>query len=173
GVTQSAEASLKALRRRLGQHSRRSRAGARQAAAATLIVAIHPNEARRRLVPDEAQVQVILGSLLGRARIRGAAGERWMRIVHAADDHDYIWWKYGRLASLALDTPHASSGHITFRTIPHPLFDDLVPLFAARGRGRVRDLLAPLGLAVWMSDVGRLELRAELFLPERSLERCA
>jgi hypothetical protein len=29
----------------------------------------------------------------------------------------------------------------------------------------VRELLAPLGLAVWMTDVGRLRLRAEVFLP--------
>ena len=30
---------------------------------------------------------------------------------------------------------------------------------------RLRELLAPLGLAVWMTDVGRLRLRAEVFLP--------
>ena len=50
-----------------------------------------------------------------------------------------------------------------------PLFDDLATLVAApRGRARLmRELLGPLGLAVWMSDAGRFELRAELFLPRQ------
>ena len=158
----------------------------------------HPTRVRRRLVPDEAQVQIILGSLLGDARIEGAPGERHVRITHGVVRADYVWWKYGRLVVFAEEPPERIGDRLGFRTIAHPLFDDLAPLFAdlaprsaarldgahagthragMRGAGRsrvVRDLLAPLGLAVWMTDVGRLELRPELFLPtQRAFALCA
>ena len=152
----------------------------------------HPLRVRRRLVPDEAQVQIILGSLLGDARIEGRRGERRVLIAHGLTRANYVWWKYARLVTFAEDPPKPVGDRLEFRTITHPLFDDLAPLFASRrtpafaaesahagsvriGRSRViRDLLAPLGLAVWMTDVGRLELRPELFLPsQRAFALCA
>lgn len=127
----------------------------------------HPERVLRRVVPEAAQVQVILGSLLGDARLLGRAGARRMRIAHRAERGEYVWWKYERLGWFAAGAPSPSGGLVAFHTIVHPLFDDLAPLFLGPGaRGRVvRDLLAPLGLAVWLTDVGRLELRGELFLP--------
>jgi len=151
----------------------------------------HPTRVRRRLVPDEAQVQIILGSLLGDAHIEGAPGERCVRIAHRIERADYVWWKYTRLVTFAADPPQRVGDRLGFRTIAHPLFDDLVPLFPSLGAGThradshrasqragrsrvLRDLLAPLGLAVWMTDVGRLELRPELFLPaQRAFALCA
>ena len=50
---------------------------------------------------------------------------------------------------------------MSFTTIAHPLFDDLAVL----PRRRLVELIAPLGLAVWMTDLGRLELRPDAFLP--------
>lgn len=130
----------------------------------------HPDRVLRRLVPDPSQVQVILGSLLGDARIEGRRGDRRMRIAHRVDRSDYVWWKYERLGPFAACAPERRGDRLGFHTIPHPLFDDLLPLFT-RGRTRreraVRELLAPLGLAVWMTDVGRLELCADLFLPRQ------
>lgn len=128
----------------------------------------HPERVRRRIVPDDAQVQIILGSLLGDARIEGRGGDRYLSIAHRRDRADYVRWKYERLGALTAHAPIEYGERLGFRTIAHPLFDDLAPLFCVRGAGRgrvVRELLAPLGLAVWMSDVGRLELRADLFLP--------
>jgi len=134
----------------------------------------HPAQVRRRLVPDEAQVQILLGSLLGDARIEGALGERRVRIAHRVDRANYVWWKYARLLTFAEGPPERIGDRLGFRTIGHPLFDDLAPLFASRRSRVVRDLLAPLGLAVWMTDVGRLELRPELFLPaQRAFALCA
>lgn len=130
----------------------------------------HPERVRRRLVPDDAQVQIILGSLLGDARIEGCPGERHMAIAHRADRADYVRWKYDRLATFAAHEPIAFGERIGFHTIAHPLFDDLAPLFDRQRADRtrvVRELLAPLGLAVWMTDVGRFELRADLFLPRQ------
>ncbi len=136
-------------------------------------MADHPDRVRSRLVPDETQLQVILGSLLGRGRIDGAAGRRWLRIEHPVAARDLVWWKYERLATLAREAPHEEDGQVGFQTIAHPVFDDLAPLFASEGRARARALLAPLGLAVWMADLGRLELRPGVFLPQRDLGRCA
>lgn len=133
-------------------------------------MADHPSLVRRRLVPDDAQTQIILGSLLGGARIVGEAGERRMRIAHPIARERYVWWKYERIGALADETPHEADSLVVFRTIAHPLFDDLTSLVGrARGRARVaRELIGPLGLAVWMSDVGRFELRADLFIPRTS-----
>ena len=76
-----------------------------------------------------------------------------------------MWWKYERLGQFVAHAPTTRGDRLEFRTIAHPVFDDLAPLFAGTDRRRVRELLAPLGLAVWMTDVGRLRLRAEVFLP--------
>ena len=119
----------------------------------------------RRVVPDPVQVQVILGSLLGDGRLEGFDGARRLRIVHRCERAEYIWWKYERLGPLSAHTPLLRGDTLEFHTIRHPVFDDIAPLFAGSDRKRVRELLAPLGLAVWMTDVGRLRLRAEVFLP--------
>lgn len=125
----------------------------------------HPERVLRRVVPDRVQVQVILGSLLGDGRLEGRAGERSLRITHHSDRAEYVWWKYERLGIFAAHSPTLRGDQLEFHTIAHPLFDDLAPLFTGSDRRRVRELLAPLGLAVWMTDVGRLRLRAEVFLP--------
>lgn len=119
----------------------------------------------RRVVPDPVQIQVILGSLLGDGRLEGTEGERRLRIAHHCARAEYVWWKYERLGVFAAHVPLLRGDQLEFHTIAHPVFDDVAPLFAGSDRKRVRELLAPLGLAVWMTDVGRLRLRAEVFLP--------
>lgn len=137
-----------------------------QASVDVVSVGEHPQHVLRRVVPDPVQVQVILGSLLGDGRLEGPRGERRLRIAHHCERAEYVWWKYERLVALAAHPPLLRGDHLEFHTIAHPIFDDLQPLFADReDRRRVRELLAPLGLAVWMTDVGRLRLRAEVFLP--------
>lgn len=120
-----------------------------------------PHASLRRLTPDPVQFQVILGSILGDGRIIGRPRERALRITHRPDRASYVWWKYDRLGGLAAEAPAERDGRLSFMTIAHPLFDDLSTL----SRKRLVELIAPLGLAVWMTDVGRLELRADAFLP--------
>jgi hypothetical protein len=120
-----------------------------------------PHIALRRLSPDPVQFQVILGSLLGDARIVGGPFERRLNITHHSSRAPYVWWKYDRLGPLAAEPPTERDGRLSFTTIAHPFFDDLSTL----SRKRLVELIAPLGLAVWMTDVGRLELRADAFLP--------
>ena len=108
-------------------------------------------------------MQIILGSLLGDGGLEGRRGERRMRVSERVARADYVWWKYERLAALADEAPAIDGARIGFRTIPHPIFDDLAPLLAYR-RARIARLLSPLGIAVWMTDAGRLELRPEVFL---------
>jgi LAGLIDADG DNA endonuclease family protein len=117
--------------------------------------------ALRRLSPDPVQFQVILGSLLGDGRIVGGPFDRRLMIGHRIDRAAYVWWKYDRLGALAAEPPAERDGRLSFTSIAHPLFDDLSTL----SRKRLVELIAPLGLAVWMTDVGRLELRADAFLP--------
>jgi hypothetical protein len=128
----------------------------------------HPRAALRRLPPDPIQFQVILGSLLGDGRLVGRSRERRLRIAHRSQRADYVRWKYERLGSFAAGPPmDGDDGLLGFETVSHPIFDDLSRLFASRfARHDVIDrLLRPLGLAVWLADVGRLELRQSAFLP--------
>ncbi len=131
----------------------------------------HPDDVRRRIAPDEVQTQIILGSLLGDATLFGPAGRRRLSIVHAMTRLAYASWKHDQLASLVAMPLRSDGDLVWFDTIAHPFFDDLEPLFdrtsgvARIRRERVLPRLAPLGLAVWMSDVGRSELNAALFLP--------
>lgn len=120
-----------------------------------------PQTARRRLAPDPVQFQVILGSILGDGRIVGRPDERRLAITHHCTRASYVWWKYDRLGGFAAEAPADRDGRLSFATIAHPLFDNLSTL----SRKRLVELIAPLGLAVWMTDVGRLELRADAFLP--------
>lgn len=120
-----------------------------------------PTQALRRLAPDGVQLQVILGSLLGDGRIVGAPGQRRLRLAHSRAA--YARWKYDRLGPLAAAAPIERDGLTRFETIAHPLFDDL----AWRGRAELLALTGPLGLAVWLSDLGRIELRLDSFLPRQ------
>ncbi len=133
----------------------------------------HPDEVRRRIAPDEVQVQVILGCLLGDAVLLGRAGARRMRVVHAVDRAAYAAWKVDRLGVLVALPLAREAERVWFETIPHPLFDDLAPFFYGPegkrvDRQRVLDRLAPLGLAVWMSDLGRTRIAPDLLLPSQA-----
>ena len=143
----------------------------RQGAAVLVGVVEHPRRALRRVPPDPVQFQVILGSLLGDGRLVGEDGDRRLRIAHAAARVDYVRWKYERLGPFAGEPPRHTGGRLGFETVTHPVFDDLAALFCRRDGGRrvrredVLPLVRPLGLAVWLTDLGRLELRADAFLP--------
>jgi hypothetical protein len=111
---------------------------------------------------------VILGSMLGDGLLIGPPYERRLRIAHSAARRDYVLWKYERLGPFAAEVPREYEGDlIGFETLSHPLFDDLARLFADRfaKHDLIDRLLRPLGLAVWLSDLGRLELRSSAFLP--------
>jgi hypothetical protein len=114
------------------------------------------------------QFQVILGSLLGDGRLVGVPRRRRLRIAHRAARRDYVLWKYDRLGPFAAAAPtDYDDGLVGFETVGHPIFDDLARLFGNRFARHdvIERLLRPLGLAVWLADVGRLELRASAFLP--------
>jgi LAGLIDADG DNA endonuclease family protein len=114
------------------------------------------------------EFQVILGSLLGDGRLVGIPCQRRLRIAHRVERRDYVLWKYDRLGSFPADPPvEYESGLVGFETVIHPLFDDLARVFANRfaRHDLIERLLRPLGLAVWLADVGRLELNMGTFLP--------
>jgi hypothetical protein len=136
-------------------------------------VPTHPDQVRRRIPPDEIQLQVILGCLLGDATLVGPAGSRRMRVVHAGERAPYAAWKLARLGPLVADPLAAEGDRVWFETVAHPLFDDLAPFFYVGAVKRVRreavlERLAPLGLAVWMSDLGRSRIAPDLLLPSQA-----
>src|SRR5204863_2185120 len=127
----------------------------------------HPKVAISRIPPDPLQFQVILGSLLGDGQLVGLPRQRRLRIAHRVERYAYVMWKYDRLGPFAAGAPAAREGDLVgFETASHPIFDDLSRLFANRfsRHDLIERLLRPLGLAVWLADVGRLELRAGTFL---------
>jgi LAGLIDADG DNA endonuclease family len=127
-----------------------------------------PEIAICRIPPDPVQFQVMLGSLLGDGQLIGLPRRRRLRIAHRGDRREYVLWKYDRLGPFAAAAPRAHEGGLVgFETASHPIFDDLARLFANRFAKHdvIERLLRPLGLAVWLCDVGRLELRANAFLP--------
>jgi hypothetical protein len=66
-------------------------------------VAHDPHRALRRLSPDPVQFQVIIGSLLGDARIVGGPFDQWLTIGHRIDRAAYVWWNCDRLGALAAE----------------------------------------------------------------------
>jgi LAGLIDADG DNA endonuclease family protein len=131
-------------------------------------VAQDPHVALRRLAPDPVQFQVILGSLLGDGQLVGASRQRRLRVAHRVERGDYVLWKYDRLGPFSAESPREhEAGLLGFETVSHPLFDDLSRLFGNRFARHdvIERLLRPLGLAVWLCDIGRLELRSDAFLP--------
>ena len=117
--------------------------------------------AMRRLTPDPVQLQVIVGSLLGDGRLTGPSGARHLSVAHRLDG--YARWKHDRLGAFAAASPVRTEGLTSFATIAHPLFDDLAHL----DRAALLGLAGPLGIAVWLADLGRLELRLDSFLPDQ------
>ena len=115
----------------------------------------------RRLTPDPVQLQVIVGSLLGDGRLTGPSRRRQLTVVHRRDA--YARWKHDRLGAFAAAAPVRAAGLTSFATVAHPLFDDLGELDQAG----LLDLAGPLGIAVWLADLGRLELRLDSFLPDQ------
>ena len=110
----------------------------------------------------------MLGSLLGDGRLVGLPRQRQLRIAHCEGRRNYVLWKYERLGPFAADAPREyEDGLVGFETVSHPVFDDLARLLGNRfaRQDLIERLLQPLGLAVWLADVGRLELRASAFLP--------
>ena len=94
--------------------------------------------------------------------------QRQLRIAHREGRRNYVLWKYERLGPFAADAPREyEDGLVGFETVSHPVFDDLARLLGNRfaRQDLIERLLQPLGLAVWLADVGRLELRASAFLP--------
>jgi hypothetical protein len=77
-----------------------------------------------RHTPDPAQVQVVLGALLGRGRL--VADVEGVRLVIALA-HRHGWlaeWTYERIAPLA-PMPQRGRGRVVLRSEAHPLFGDL------------------------------------------------
>ncbi len=100
----------------------------------------------RRLAPDREQLQVVLGTLLGRGRL--VAARDGVRLVLSLRGR-HAWlaeWTYERLAPL-VSQPARASDRVIVRSEPHPLFADLAERIAAPHA--LRDLIGTDALRLW------------------------
>jgi hypothetical protein len=111
-----------------------------------------------RQIPEERQLQFLLGTLLGSSALRPAPeGTRF--VLQLAARHAWLAdWTYTHLAPF-VPAPLRASGRVEIRAEPHPLFAILAPLLR-RPRG-LRHQLAPSALWVWATHqrVGECEAR--------------
>jgi len=99
-----------------------------------------------RHTPDSAQIQVLLGTLLGRGKL--VAEDGGMRLVVTLDER-HAWlaqWTYERIAPLA-PMPHRARGRILLRSEKHPFFADLAAALARPKR--LVSVFRREGLWVW------------------------
>lgn len=100
----------------------------------------------RRIPPDEAQLQLLVGTLLGRGRL--VASPDGVRLVLALDVR-HAWlaeWTYERLAPF-VPPPVRRHGRVVIRSEAHPVYAELLRRFAAPRR--VRPMVGPGALRVW------------------------
>lgn len=99
-----------------------------------------------RHTPDPAQIQVVLGMLLGRGKL--VAEDGGVRLVVTLDER-HAWlaeWTYERIAPLA-PMPHRARGRVLLRSETHPMFADLAAALARPKRLAL--VIRSEGLWVW------------------------
>ena len=99
-----------------------------------------------RHTPDPGQIQVVLGTLLGRGKL--VAEDGGVRLVVTLDQR-HAWlaeWTYERIAPLA-PMPHRSHGRILLRSETHAMFADLAAALARPKR--LLSIVRHEGLWVW------------------------
>lgn len=122
----------------------------------------------KRIVLDEYQKAVIVGSILGDAYLE----KNWSKsnsrlgIRHSKNQEQYVQWMYEVLRPLVLTPPqHYERTHsVWFRTISHPELSQLHEIFYPDGKkivpkGIAEYLSNPVTMATWFMDDGNRILR--------------
>ena len=100
----------------------------------------------RRMVPDAAQVQVLLGTLLGAGRLVPSRGG-FSLVLSLAPRHAWLSeWTYDRLAPL-VPPPAPRDGRVEIRATSHPFFAELAQVVARPGQ--LRRVVGERALWLW------------------------
>ena len=102
--------------------------------------------------------RVLVGTLLGDGCLLWTTRGYCLRIHQGIKQKDYVEWKYRAMRSLVNTHPKLCQRGYYFRTVSNPIFDEYREMFYKRKKKKVpeeiKNLLTPLGLAVWVMDDG-------------------
>jgi hypothetical protein len=88
----------------------------------------------RRISPDPDQLQVLVGTLLGRGRLVSEADGVCLVVALRARHAWLADWTYERLAPF-VPPPHRSADRVVIRSAPHPIFADVAAWLGQSGAG--------------------------------------
>ena len=98
------------------------------------------------------------GTLLGDGCLLWTTRGYCLRIHHGIRQKNYVDWKYQIMKSLVNTPPKFDGNGYYFRTVSNPIFIEYRKMFYEGKQKKVpeniRNLLTPLGLAVWVMDDG-------------------
>lgn len=138
-------------------------------------------EARRRPF-SEAQIELLVGSLLGDATLQKTTAGYAFRVHHAIAQVPLVLWKYEAVKDFVRTAPRISGRAVYFKTITHPALADIRSAFYPNGvkilpLSLLEQFLSPLALAVWIMDDGAadgnaIRLNTQSFC-RADVDRCA
>lgn len=114
-------------------------------------------EMRKRKLTQQ-QKEFLVGTLLGDGCLMRTTRGYCLRIHHGVKQKNYVEWKYKVMESLVNTSPKLCYRGYYFRTVSNSVFNEYRKMFY-KGKFKkvpknLRDLLTPLGLAVWIMDDG-------------------
>lgn len=122
----------------------------------------------KRVLLDEYQKAVIIGSILGDAYLEAnwSKTNYRMGIRHSVDQEKYVQWLYEILKPLVLTPPqyYERTRSTWFRTISHPELSEWQKIFYREGKKVIPETIAqylsnPITIAVWFMDDGNVVTR--------------
>ncbi len=118
----------------------------------------------RRILPDDAQLQIALGTLFGAGRLVPTAGGVGLALTLDARHGWLADWTYERLAPL-VPAPLRRGRCVEICGAAHPFFGDLSVILASPSR--VRALVGPCALWTWATHLRVRECE------RRAVDACA
>ncbi len=123
---------------------------------------------RKRMVLDNYQKAVVIGSILGDAHLEANWSKTNYRlgIRHSKDQEEYVRWIYEVLKPLVLTPPqyYEKTRSVWFRTISHKALSELHQIFYRNGKKVIPEMIAeylsnPITLAIWFMDDGNVQIK--------------
>ena len=121
---------------------------------------------RKRIVLDEYQKAVLVGTILGDGYLEANWSKTNYRlgIRHSKDQEQYVQWMYEILKPLVTTPPqHYDRTHsVWFRTISHTELSELYQIFYRDGNKVIPETIAlylsnPVTIATWFMDDGNIK----------------
>ncbi len=107
---------------------------------------------------NRQQKEFLVGTLLGDGCLLKTTRGYCLRIHQGIKQKDYVEWKYNVMKDLVNTPPKLCQRGYYFRTVSNLIFDEYRQIFYEETKKKVpeniRNLLTPLGLAVWIMDDG-------------------